>query len=563
MARDERAGGGHADEHRAGPLADGGARLLAERGVRLVADHDRVGVRDLARVAHEPLVGLDGHRSARRRLVAVVAQQRRGDAVAVAAVAQLAQELVHEVAAVGEDQDAAGARRLGEAERGHGLAGPGGVLEPEAPAGARVLQDGVRGCLLLGLLGRVPVERLLVGELVALQLHLAGGQLLGRGTCAVAARACCGTSSSAVSAISVPESASTWCADSTVPSTRCGSSSDSTRSSPSDQRVVAPPLPRTARRGRRRARPARRRARRGGPCPRRARSRRPRLRARTARARTPRRAARSSPETGAVFDHRASFSHGWASLFRETDGPGNAPRRISVPPLVSRVRPSYSPLSYVPSGERAESIRNCRRTYIVAHGGPIAAALAFCHPGRMRRRPGPRLRAALLAGCSSSEPGKSASTRRLREARRAPPPARRALSPAERAARRRAGAFDERIAKLRGHPVVVNTWASWCGPCRFEFPFFQKQAVKRGKQVAFLGVNSQDNKGDAQKFLDDYPLPFPSYEDPDGRRGAPAQHRRPARHRVLRPQGRAGLPTPGWIRQRGRSSAEDIERYAR
>ena len=41
-----------------------------------------------------------------------------------------------------------------------------------------------------------------------------------------------GTSSSAVSAISVPESASTWCADSTVPSTRCGSSSDSTRSRP-------------------------------------------------------------------------------------------------------------------------------------------------------------------------------------------------------------------------------------------------------------------------------------------------------------------------------------------
>ena len=148
--------------------------------MRLVADHDRVGVRDLPGVAHEPLIGLDGHRSARRRLVAVAPQQRPRDTVAIAAVAQLAEELVHEVAAVSEDQDAAGARSLGEAERGHGLAGPGRMLEPEAPAGARVLQGGVRRCLLLGLLGRVPVERLLVGELVALQLDLAGGQLLGR-----------------------------------------------------------------------------------------------------------------------------------------------------------------------------------------------------------------------------------------------------------------------------------------------------------------------------------------------------------------------------------------------
>ena len=57
----------------------------------------------------------------------------------VAAVAQLAVELVDEVAPVGEDQDAAGARRLDEAERGDGLAGAGGVLEPEALGGVGVL----------------------------------------------------------------------------------------------------------------------------------------------------------------------------------------------------------------------------------------------------------------------------------------------------------------------------------------------------------------------------------------------------------------------------------------
>jgi cytochrome c biogenesis protein CcmG/thiol:disulfide interchange protein DsbE len=74
--------------------------------------------------------------------------------------------------------------------------------------------------------------------------------------------------------------------------------------------------------------------------------------------------------------------------------------------------------------------------------------------------------------------------------------------------------FEQRLKQLRGYPVVVNKWASWCGPCRFEFPFFQRQAVKRAKEVAFVGVNSDDNDGDAKEFLRDYPVPFPSYEDP-------------------------------------------------
>ena len=129
MAGDQRARRGHADEDRAAPVADRGRGLLAQRGVRLVADDDRVGVGDLARVADEPLVGLDRDRAVARVLVA---EQGRRDPLGVAAVAQLAVELVDEVAAVGEDQDAAGARGLDEAERGDRLAGAGGVLEPEA-----------------------------------------------------------------------------------------------------------------------------------------------------------------------------------------------------------------------------------------------------------------------------------------------------------------------------------------------------------------------------------------------------------------------------------------------
>jgi cytochrome c biogenesis protein CcmG/thiol:disulfide interchange protein DsbE len=76
-------------------------------------------------------------------------------------------------------------------------------------------------------------------------------------------------------------------------------------------------------------------------------------------------------------------------------------------------------------------------------------------------------------------------------------------------------AFDQRLEQLRGFPVVVNKWASWCGPCRFEFPTFQSLAEKRGGQIAFLGVNSNDSDGSAKTFLSELPLPYPSYTDPD------------------------------------------------
>ena len=63
--------------------------------------------------------------------------------------------------------------------------------------------------------------------------------------------------------------------------------------------------------------------------------------------------------------------------------------------------------------------------------------------------------------------------------------------------------------------MVVNKWASWCGPCRAEFPFFGSQAKKRDGDVVFVGVNSSDNDGDARDFLADYPVPFPHFKDPD------------------------------------------------
>jgi thiol-disulfide isomerase/thioredoxin len=76
-------------------------------------------------------------------------------------------------------------------------------------------------------------------------------------------------------------------------------------------------------------------------------------------------------------------------------------------------------------------------------------------------------------------------------------------------------AFKERLAELRGYPVVVNQWASWCGPCRAEFPVFQRAAVQEAKRIAFVGVDARDYEADARTFLAEEPLPYPSFKDPD------------------------------------------------
>ncbi len=66
---------------------------------------------------------------------------------------------------------------------------------------------------------------------------------------------------------------------------------------------------------------------------------------------------------------------------------------------------------------------------------------------------------------------------------------------------------------LRAPAAILLACLAWCGPCRFEFPFFQRLAAQYRGRVAFLGVDAQDNKGDAQAFLKQRPLPYPSYFD--------------------------------------------------
>jgi cytochrome c biogenesis protein CcmG/thiol:disulfide interchange protein DsbE len=72
-----------------------------------------------------------------------------------------------------------------------------------------------------------------------------------------------------------------------------------------------------------------------------------------------------------------------------------------------------------------------------------------------------------------------------------------------------------RLAEDRGHPVLVNFWASWCQPCRQEFPIFARLRADR-PDVVILGVVFQDSDGNARRFMADHGATWPAVRDPNG-----------------------------------------------
>jgi thiol-disulfide isomerase/thioredoxin len=122
--------------------------------------------------------------------------------------------------------------------------------------------------------------------------------------------------------------------------------------------------------------------------------------------------------------------------------------------------------------------------------------------------------------------------------------------------------YEAQLRELRGFPVVVNLWASWCAPCRFELPFLQEVASEQGKEIAFLGVDVGDEREAAKRTAEEFFMPYPSIEDP--------------RTKIRADLGAQGLPATAFYDERGKLEylhqgayrtaddlRADIRRYAR
>lgn len=83
------------------------------------------------------------------------------------------------------------------------------------------------------------------------------------------------------------------------------------------------------------------------------------------------------------------------------------------------------------------------------------------------------------------------------------------------------GEFGPRMtfAEARGRPMVINFWASWCGPCYDEAPHLQRAHERYGDEVLFIGIQTQDRDARAagRAFIERFGLTFPNLVDNDSR----------------------------------------------
>ena len=72
------------------------------------------------------------------------------------------------------------------------------------------------------------------------------------------------------------------------------------------------------------------------------------------------------------------------------------------------------------------------------------------------------------------------------------------------------GGTNVKLSELRGQVVMINFWASWCGPCRQEMPLLDQLYQQYGELgFTLLGVNVEEDAADAERMLKDTPVTFP------------------------------------------------------